>query len=412
MTKYGRSPWIDQFPKSRVRTYPRHRGALSRDVVIVGGGLTGCATAYAFAAAGVKVVLLEEAQIGRGGTGAASGWISEEPGIDFVALEQAIGRRAARHAWQAWRRAALDFSALLKRLDVKCRLQPQDTLTVAATPEQSARLKREQKARRGASLDAALMLPRAIASETALTAFGALRTKGGATIDPYRACAALAAAAAQRGAQVFERSPVNKIAFTRKTAEVITAGGPIRANKVIVATGVPTRLCASLARHFWFRSTHLALTEPVAAKVRQRLGRRAAVIRDVAQPPHVIRWVDDRLLVCGADADAATGVVSSAQRDKLIVQRTGQLMYELSTMYPDISGLPPAYGWAAAYARAADGLPHIGAHRNFPHQFFAFGDGSHSVTAAYLASRILLRCYEEEPDAADDTFGFAHLTAR
>jgi len=411
MTKYGRSPWIDQFPSSRVRTYPRHRGPLSRDVVIVGGGLTGCATAYAFAAAGVKVALLEETQIGRGSTGAASGWISDEPGIDFVALEQAIGRRAARHAWQAWRRAALDFSALLKRLDVKCRFQPQETWTVAATPEQSARLKREQKARRDASLDAALMPPRAVASETALAAFGALRTKGGAAIDPYRACVALAAAAAQRGAQLFERSPVSKIAFTRKTADVITAGGAIRANKVVVATGVPTRLSASLARHFWFRATHLALTEPVPAKVRQRLGRRAAVIRDVAQPPHVIRWVDDRILVCGADADAA-GVGASSQRERLLVQRTGQLMYELSTMYPDISGIQPAYGWDAAYARAADGLPHVGPHRNFPHQLFAFGDGSHSVTAAYLASRILLRCYEEEPDAADDTFGFARLTAR
>ena len=44
-----------------------------------------------------------------------------------------------------------------------------------------------------------------------------------------------------------------------------------------------------------------------------------------------------------------------------------------------------------AYARTADGLPYIGPHRNFPHHLFAFGDSSHSVTGAYLASRILLR---------------------
>ena len=54
MTKYGRSPWIDRFPKSRIPSYPRFRGPLDVDVAIVGGGLTGCATAYAFAAAGVK----------------------------------------------------------------------------------------------------------------------------------------------------------------------------------------------------------------------------------------------------------------------------------------------------------------------------------------------------------------------
>ena len=47
MTKYGTSPSIDRFPKSRVPSYPRQRGPLEIDVAIVGGGLTGCATAYA-----------------------------------------------------------------------------------------------------------------------------------------------------------------------------------------------------------------------------------------------------------------------------------------------------------------------------------------------------------------------------
>ena len=53
-----------------------------------------------------------------------------------------------------------------------------------------------------------------------------------------------------------------------------------------------------------------------------------------------------------------------------------------------------------------DGLPCIGAHRNFPHHLFAFGDASHSVTGAYLASRILLRQHFEEMDPADEVFGF------
>jgi glycine/D-amino acid oxidase-like deaminating enzyme len=81
-------------------------------------------------------------------------------------------------------------------------------------------------------------------------------------------------------------------------------------------------------------------------------------------------------------------------------------MYELSTIYPDISGVMPAYGWDASYARSADGLPYIGPHRNFPHHLFAFGDASHSVTGSYLASRILLRHYLEEVEPADDVFRF------
>jgi glycine/D-amino acid oxidase-like deaminating enzyme len=402
-TKYGRSPWIEQFPKSRVPAYPRHRGSLTTDVVVVGGGLTGCAAAYAFAVAGVKVVLLEAAHVGRGSTAFEAGWISDEPGVPFADLEKAIGARRARRGFQAWRRAALDFAALLRRLDVKCALQARPAIAVALTPEQAAQMKREQKARRGADFDAPLLAGRAVAAEVGLDAVAALRAKDGATLDPYRACLGLAAAAKARGAMVFERSPVVKTTFGRRDADVFTPGGRIHAARVVVATGTPTALFKSLARHFWFKSAYLTLTAQVPAKVRQQLGRRQAVVRDVAEPPHVIRWVDDqRLLVAGAN----TATPPARLRDKVIVQRTGQLMYELSTLYPDISGLQPDFGWSADYALTAEGIPYIGPHRNYPWHLFAFGDSSHSVTGAYLASRVLLRHYFEEMDPTDEVFAF------
>ena len=72
-------------------------------------------------------------------------------------------------------------------------------------------------------------------------------------------------------------------------------------------------------------------------------------MRDLAEPPHVVRWVDDeRLLVSGADSAA----MPPRLREKTIVQRTGQLMYELSTIYPDISGILPGVRLGSA-VRAA-----------------------------------------------------------
>src|SRR3954452_22272744 len=101
MTIYGRSPWIQQFPKSRVPAYPRHRGASDADVVIIGGGLTGCATAYAFAVAGVDVTLLERARVGRAGSGSASGWLGDDPGVCSADFAQAFGVRSATRAFQS-----------------------------------------------------------------------------------------------------------------------------------------------------------------------------------------------------------------------------------------------------------------------------------------------------------------------
>ncbi len=202
MTKCGKSPWVDRFPKSRLPSYPRQRGHLDTDVAIVGGGLTGCATAYALGAAGVNVVLIEADQIGRGGTGSGAGWIADDPGVSFADLEKALGSRSARRAWQAWHRAGLDFAAALRRLNIKCALEPRSSVTVATSAEQVGRLKREQKARRDAGLEAPLVNARMLGADVGLAAPAGIRARDGATIDPYRAALGLAAAAIERGAQV------------------------------------------------------------------------------------------------------------------------------------------------------------------------------------------------------------------
>ena len=408
-TTYGQSPWLDTFPRSRVPVYPRHRGHLDTSVAIIGGGLTGCATAYAFAAAGIKVALVESGQIGRGASGASAGWMSPDPGVSFVEIEQTQGLRAARHAFQAWRRAALDFSALIRRLNIKCQLGSATTVHAAMTPEQASALKRDQKARRAAGLDAPMVGARAVLAETGLAAPLGIRLRDSAIIDPYRATVGLADAATARGAELFERSTARRVRFRPKHVDIVLTDGTIKADRVVIATGVPTPLFTPLIRHVWFRQAFLVLTERVPARIRRALGRPACVVRDAASPEHVVRWVgEDRLLVSGADAEQGPARL----RDKTLVQRTGQLMYELSTLYPDISGLQPAYGWDAGYARTLDGLPYIGPHRNFPRHLFAYVDTSRSVTGSLLASRILLRAYLDEADPADAPFGFARALVR
>jgi glycine/D-amino acid oxidase-like deaminating enzyme len=305
--------------------------------------------------------------------------------------------------WQSWRRSALDFATLIRRLDLKVHLSAAASVQTALFADDVTRLKREQKARRDAGLDAVLVNARAVANEVGGDAKAGLRLRDGSLIDPFRTTLGLASAAAARGAEIFEVSPVKKVTFTRKHADVHLDGGAIRTGRVIVATGVPTALYKALVRHFWLKDRFSVLTDRIPAKVRQRLGTRAAVMVDAAVPPHMIRWVgEDRLLVSGADSDA----VPSRLIDKTLVQRTGQLMYETSTIYPDISGVMPAYGWHLSYARTAEGVPYIGPHRNFPHHLFAFGDASHGVTGAYLASRLLLRHHLGEATALDEAFGF------
>ncbi|HWP99374.1 MAG TPA: FAD-dependent oxidoreductase, partial [Vicinamibacterales bacterium] len=135
--------WLDRL--SRRPRYPRARGELTTEVAVIGGGLTGCAAAYAFAAAGVRVVLLEQGRIGESTTsGRSSGLLLPEPGPPFDELVHLHGVRAARALAQGSRRAALEFAALVRRLGLNCRPEPIEAIRVArADRDHERRLQRE-----------------------------------------------------------------------------------------------------------------------------------------------------------------------------------------------------------------------------------------------------------------------------
>ena len=162
--RYGVAPWPDRALKAGRDSYPRFRGDLEASVAIVGGGITGAATAYVFAAAGIRVVLLEAEQVGLGATARSAGIVLADPAGPFLGHEAAHGRRAARLLWQMTRRAALDLTAAIRRLNVRCGLEPADSVLVARQAEDVRALQREAQARRGAGLDASWLTSRALAA--------------------------------------------------------------------------------------------------------------------------------------------------------------------------------------------------------------------------------------------------------
>jgi glycine/D-amino acid oxidase-like deaminating enzyme len=398
--------FLDSFPRSRRPEYPRHRGDSRTGVAIVGGGLTGCACAAAFAAAGIKVMVLEADRIGVGATAGSAGLLRQDLDASFHASASAHGVRTARHVWQGFRRASLDFAAALRRLGIRADLAPQDVLLFTRDgPEAGRQLQREYRARREAGLEASWITSRAVALEAGITTNGGIRAKGEA-LDPYRACIGLAAAAASKRAQIHERTTVRRVRAGRKSVEIKTDGGIVTADAVIMATGGLLEDVRALRRHFAPAQSYAVVTESLPAAVRREVGKRAAALRDSASPPHVLRWLkDDRVLFSGADQPP----VVPRLREKTVVQRANQLMYELTTLYPAISGLQPAWGWDFLHYGSPDGLPVVGPHRNFPRHLFALGHGRHGAGTAWLAARVLLREFQGEPAKGDELFGFVRV---
>jgi glycine/D-amino acid oxidase-like deaminating enzyme len=281
-----------------------------------------------------------------------------------------------------------------------------DVLAIAAPqPDAAKALRRDQGVRKDAGVEGSWVTPAAVTREAAVDSAGAIRTHGLA-IDPYRACLGLAAAAAARGATFHERSAVERIRAAPRHVEITTAAGTVRADAVIIATGAPFRDLIALRRHLAATSLYGVVTEPLPAAVRKQVGRREAAIETVAPPHRLVRWLPgDRAMVRGGRQDE----VPARLRDKALVQRTGQLMYELSVLYPAISGLQPEWSWDSSDYETVDGFPLVGPHRNFPRHLFAFTPARHGAGVSWAAARILLRHYQEEGNRRDEAFGFGRV---
>jgi gamma-glutamylputrescine oxidase len=360
-------------------------------------------TAFACAAAGLKPILLEADRVGLGGSGHATGLLSGEAAESFRDVEARAGRRVARALFSAMETAPRDLAATVKRLGIKAGLEVGSGLRVIPPNQIDKALKKEIAARQAGDLIASFLTPGAIARQTAIESAGGMRMPDGGFVDPFNLTLGFLKAAIKRGAKVYERSRINKITFTRKTATAFLQGGAITTTNLVICIGEPTSLFKPLKRHLRHEHRYAVLTQPLPAAVRAELGQRGVLLRDTESPSHHLWFTaDHRALFAGGDQKRQPDRL----REKTVIQRANELMYELTKLYPAISGVAPAYGWDVPLAHPVDGVPYAGSHRNFPFQLFAFGT-SHDPARAFLASRIIVRNILGRAEKDDVHFSFA-----
>ena len=291
-------------------------------------------TAYTCAGLGLSVILLEAERVGAAMAGQGAGLLLPDPVQGFMELASLVGRRRARYSFDSWRHGALDAAATLRRLKISCDLRPLRLLT-AVTGSSLRELEREMADRRAAEVAGSWLTSGPASRAVNRRADGALVHGAAFGFQPFKACIGVARAAVRRGALCFEHSRVRRLRAEPRAVELTLKRGTVRAQTVIVATGEATAEFPALQRHFVGRERYLVHTGPVSAVLRRKLMAPGVGLSDGRRPPLRAQWTPDRcVLLTGGDQV----LPRKRQVDTVLQQRTGQLMYEFLTTYPDNPG--------------------------------------------------------------------------
>ena len=197
------------------------------DVVIIGGGIMGCATAYNLARRGVRAILLEKGRLVGEQSSRAWGFVRQQ-NRDISELPLMIAGN------RIWRELSAELEA-----DIEWRQG--GILSLAHTAEELAHYESNQKIEREHGVDSRMVTPdqvRELLPGFAGQVLGGLHTPSDGNAEPVKASSAFAAAAERAGAMLHPYCTVE--GFTTqagKIASVITDKGEIRTSTVVCAAG-------------------------------------------------------------------------------------------------------------------------------------------------------------------------------
>ena len=327
-------------------------GDASADLVIVGGGFTGCSTALHAAQRGLDVRLLEAEHVAHGGSGRNVGLVNAGLWMPPDDIEAELGPAVGAQLNEALAGAPAAVFSLIERHGIQCHAVRNGTLHVAHSKSgfEDLRSRHEQQVRRGAPVEL-LDAGQARARTGTAAIHGALFDPRAGTIEPFAYCAGLARAAVEQGAKLHERTPAQEIRHDGSAWQVHTSSGTIRARALLLATNAYHDSVSGVAgpaftpvHFFQFATTPLGPGQidrvlPGQEGCWDTGTVMAAFRRDAA----------GRLLVgsIGALDHAGSGLHRSWARRKLAV------------LYPELKDQPLEHAWHGRIAMTRDHLPKI-----------------------------------------------------
>jgi D-hydroxyproline dehydrogenase subunit beta len=218
---------------------------MTYDVIIIGAGIVGCASAREFASAGLRVAIIER-DLPNGATTAAG------MGHVVVMDDSAAQLALTRYSRSVWRELGPELPAAAE-------YEPRGTIWIAADDEELAEVHAKQTAYASAGIRSFVLSAKDLAeAEPNLRSglAGALLVPEDVVLSPPAAAAYFLDEAVRHGAVLLQHQPVVQAG---NDVVRLSDGAELHSDAIVLATGVETSLLPWLP--IQKRKGHLVLTE-------------------------------------------------------------------------------------------------------------------------------------------------------
>lgn len=317
--------------------------AEQREIVVIGGGVIGCAIAWHLAMKDARVTLLEQGALASGASGASAGGVRQQ-GRDLRELPIAI-------------RAIARWEQLEAELDADLHYRREGHLTVIEDAADLAAVEADVAAQRALGLDLRIVTGedlRELAPGLAETVIAGMYSPSDGHANPILTTQAFARAASREGATIRTGVAVTGIEVSGgRVTGVETSAGRIGCDHVVLAAGLWSPLLAeSLGIELPITgfAPQMIATDPMPMALRQVLGARSRLLslKQVPSGNYVIGggWPGDIDLPAGVATPRLESVLGSVR--------------DAAAIWPALAGARMERVWVGVEALAADEVPILG----------------------------------------------------
>jgi gamma-glutamylputrescine oxidase len=355
---------------------------LYTDVVIIGGGFTGLATAYHLRKRGVKAVVLEQNRVGWGASGRNAGMLTTGFKKSASKMAQMWGLTEARKFLNISVDCIRLVADIVKEHEIDCGLNDCGSIKAAYKPAHFERLKKEQEYMlNNFNYPTHLIEPGNMSEELNSPLYhGGLIDPHSGSFHPLNYALGLAEVIEELGGAIYEETPVTAIKRRGDQVHVSTPSGEVIANHLVVATnGYTSDITKKLQKTVIPIGSHIITTEPLLG-IAHKLIPNNRVVSDTKNFLYYFRMTQDQRLLFG-------GRVSFDKNKEENEQFYHVLRMNMLDVFPDLKDVKVDFKWGGLTAFTIDMFPHIGQMEDGT--YFAMGYCGHGAAMSTLLGKCL-----------------------